>query len=495
MLQESGTLTAKNAVMKNSAKNRVKNSAEINPENSVKIDAENSANEIKSPLSVVLKASKRDVWMNRREALTLLAGGLIGTGAGCRGSGGDGRPSLRYMAWGTPEQLAVEQQLVDEFMKREPGIRVTLFKVPQSAYLQKMTIMLASRTAPDIVRVDHYNFPDLVRKGYFHDLTDLARADADFHADDFYPQCLEEGMHQGRLYGLSVLFGGIIVYYNRTLFAKAGAPDPFALSERGEWTFEAMLDAARRITQFDRTGRAKQFGMLMPGWPSYSPFIWGFGGNYLTPDGNHSALDQPDTIAGFQYLADLRYKEKVMPTPSQASLSAFTFETAKVGMACDFMGLAPRLWRTSKEMDWDIAPVPTGPRGGSTIVKGNQLVMYAECPHPEAAWKFMRFLTGPEAENLLYGTLRRCAPTRKAVATSATFLTPDPKKPPQNTRVYLSAVEKGRALPINARWAEWTQAQNSAMDDLWSGRERDAAVVCRRAAQKVNEVLASEEGY
>lgn len=431
--------------------------------------------------------------INRREALTLLAGGVVAT-AGCAGIN-DRRPHIRYMAWGNPEQLAVEQQLVEAFMQKEPGIKVTLFKVPQSAYLQKMTIMMASRTAPDVLRVDHYNFPDLVRKDYFHDLTDLAKNDPEFQPEDFYPECLAEGMYNDRLFGLNVLFGGIIVYYNRTLFQKSGSPDPYELYLEGRWNYDAMLEAAHRMTEFDKSGRAKQFGMIVPAWTAYSPFVWGFGGEYLTPDGKRSALDHPDTIAGYQFLANLRYKEKVAPTPSQTALSAFTFETAKVGMTWDFLGLAPRLWKTAKDMDWDICPVPAGPKGNKTILKGNQLVMYRECQYPEAAWKFMRYLTGPEAERLLYGKLRRGAPSRKSVADSEAFLKPDPKKPPRNTKVYLSAVENGKALPINARWAEWTQAQTSAMDDLWAGRDLDAAAVCQRAAQKVNDVLASEEGY
>ena len=63
--------------------------------------------------------------------------------SGCHTGRGHG-PDIRYMAWGNPEQLAVEQQLVDEFMRQNPDIRVRLFKVPQSAYLNKAIIMLAS---------------------------------------------------------------------------------------------------------------------------------------------------------------------------------------------------------------------------------------------------------------------------------------------------------------------------------------------------------------
>ena len=66
----------------------------------------------------------------------------------------------------------------------------------------------------------------------------------------------------------------------------------------------------------------------------------------------------------------------------------------------------------------------------------------------------MRFLTSDATEQRLYGDrLRRGDPSRKSVAFSAEFL--HASRPPFNTRTYLSALENGRALPINARWQEW----------------------------------------
>jgi multiple sugar transport system substrate-binding protein len=404
----------------------------------------------------------------------------------------DTRPEIRYMAWGNPEQLAVEQQLVDEFMKREPGIRVRMFKVPQSAYLNKMIIMLASRTAPDVIRVDHYNFPDLVRKEYFYDLTALAAADPSYHESDFFPIAVEECKYRGRLYALDVLLGGSTVYYNKTLFEKAGLEDPNDLAARGEWTWDKLREYAQKLTKTDASGRPERYGIILPAWPQSVVALRAFGGDLLSPDGKRCALDSPGSIRGFQFLADLRYKDHVSPTPSQSAQSAFSFETGRVGMTFDWMGMAPR-YRKVKSFQWDICPVPRGPVSGSTILKGNQLVMYRECPHPQEAWKFMRFLTGPEAEMRLYGSLRRGDPSRKSVAYAPEFL--KTKQPPFHTGVYLTAVENGRPLPIDARWFEWVTAMNAELDNLWSGRERSAAVVLHHAADKVNAVLASEEGY
>ena len=432
----------------------------------------------------------------RRRFLTAtLAGGaaaFLASGCGIQNSARG--TEIRYMAWGNPEQLGVEQQLVDEFNQQNPDIHVRLFKVPQSAYLNKAIIMMASRTAPDIVRIDHYNFPHLVRKEYFYDLTSLAKADPEFHEADFFPTALREGMHEGKLYGLNVLLGGVMMYYNKALFAAAGLDDPFGLWLKGQWTWDRLRESALRISKHGADGRPERLGVQIPTFPHNAFILWAFGGEILATDGKHCLLNSPECARAYQFLADLRWKDKVAPTPSQGALSAFGFESGKLGMSFDWMGMAPRYRKAVKSFDWDICPVPTGPSGGAGILKGNQLVMYRECAHPDKAWRFMRFMTGVKTESWLYGDkLRRGDPSRKSVAYSPAFQ--NATRAPYNIKAYLSALENGRALPIDARWQEWLTALNVELDELWAGRERNAAMVLARASRRVDAVLASEEGF
>src|SRR5690349_4349798 len=161
----------------------------------------------------------------------------------------DGKTQLRYMAWGNPEQLQTEQTIIAEFEKSHPKIHVKLTMVPGSGYQDKLHLMLASRTAPDVMRVDHYYFPELVRKEYFAPLDDFIRQDPDLDPADFFPVALREGRYEGKLYGLNVLFGGIQIYYNKKMFQEARLEDPYALYQQGRWDWDAFLAAARRMTR------------------------------------------------------------------------------------------------------------------------------------------------------------------------------------------------------------------------------------------------------
>src|SRR5690625_270863 len=48
------------------------------------------------------------------------------------------------------------------------------------------------------------------------------------------------------------------MFYNKTMFEQAGLEDPYELVQKGEWTWEAMLDAAKALTTGDQyeIGRA-----------------------------------------------------------------------------------------------------------------------------------------------------------------------------------------------------------------------------------------------
>jgi multiple sugar transport system substrate-binding protein len=244
-----------------------------------------------------------------------------------------------------------------------------------------------------VIRVDHYDFPGLVKKDYFYDATQLAAQDKSFQPNDFFPMTIREGTYQNRFYGLNTMFGGEVMYYNRTLFQKAGLEDPNDLARQGGWTFDRFRKSAIALSQFDANGRARQFGFQIPNFPMYVPFLWGFGADVLSPDGKRCLLDSPAAAEAVQFLADLRWKDHCSPSPAQSEQSAFGFESGKIGMTVDWSGNSVRYRKTIKDFEWDVCPLPTGPKSGDSIVKGNQLVIYHESAHPDVAWRFIRYLT------------------------------------------------------------------------------------------------------
>jgi multiple sugar transport system substrate-binding protein len=432
--------------------------------------------------------------VRRQPRLTALT--ILGLGLATLSCGPDpaaGKIAIRYMAWGSPEQSALEQSFCEEFNRRNPDIYVRFVQVPGSAYLNKAVVMFASRTAPDLVRIDHYNFPELFQKGWFYDLSEIAAKDKGFHYQDFFPLAMDEARVDNGFYGLNQQFGAEIVYYNKTMVRQAGLADPYQLYLKKQWTWARFRQHAIAMTRLRPNGRAVQFGCAVPTFPMNVPVIWAFGGHLISPDQKTSRVGEPGVAAAYQFMADLRFKDHCAPTPAESANSAYSFESGQLGMTLNWMGMTPRYRSVITDFDWDICPLPAGPASDLTMVKGNQLVVNRESEHPEAAWRLSRFLTSPEIETELYINRRRNFPTRKSVAYSKQFL--ETTLPPYNTKAFLQAVEHARSLPIGPRWTAWTHAMEDAEDDLFSGRERNAAPVMAAAAQKINVILNDEEGF
>ena len=413
---------------------------------------------------------------------------LLATGLGCAPDNFKG-VVIRYMAWGNPQQLALEKRFCDEFMRQNPAIRVEFIQTPSSAYRDKMILMLASRTAPDVMRVDRFDFPALVAKDYYYPLDDLIAKDPTYRLADYFPVAVEEGRYKGRQYGLDVLLGAPIIYYNKDLLKKAGLEEPYALWKRGAWTWDAYLRYARAMTTKDARGKPLTFGSWVNGLAFQCATVYAFGGDIMR--NGRASLAEGKAAEAMRFVRDLRFKEKVEPNASQTANSAFSFEGGKIGMQMEWMGITPRL-REAATFDWDVCPVPLK-TGGTTMVKGNQLVMAAESRHPQAAWEFMKFMTGKGTETILYTDLRRCFPTRKDVAYSRAYLSSG-ARPPHHMDAFVWSIEHARKMPITSRWGEWTTEFNGAVEPLFNGTSSDVEGSLREGQRRANATLDVREG-
>jgi len=370
-----------------------------------------------------------------------------------RGNPSDGKTHIHYVCWGTVEQTDTEKKIVAYFEATHPHIQVDLLVMPYNTYNQTMEIMLASGTEPDVFRVDMWVLPSYVKFRAFAPLNDSIDLDPTFDRQDFFQQAIDEMTFDGKIYGLPVLFGGRVIYYNKNLFRQANLPDPYEQFQRGQWTYDNFVTAAKALTKFDRsTGLATQFGCVLDPEDIWS-FVWGHGGDILTPSGK-VMIDTPATIEGLHFYYNLINVWHVAPQPAESANAAFSFPSGNVGMYTNYVGTANQFRQSCRGFDWDVVPMPGPPGKRHPTLKGNGLVMSAHTAHPTAAWEFMKFMVSPYAERVYCGdALRRAIPTRKSVAASDDFTVAH--QAPYNIGTFEDLYKTGRQLPITDRWMEW----------------------------------------
>ena len=166
---------------------------------------------------------------------------------------------LRFLDFGTPEEIQRMSSTIKEFEKNHPDIKVKVDYVARGVY-QKFLVELAGGAPPDVVYMNDTAYPDLVGRGAFHPLNPFISEDSTFSLDDFRPEALKFCTFDENLYFLPPTSGTIIIYYNRDLFDEAGIPYP----EPG-WTWEEFREICKKLT-VDKNGDGKTDQYALAGW-------------------------------------------------------------------------------------------------------------------------------------------------------------------------------------------------------------------------------------
>ncbi len=307
---------------------------------------------------------------------------------------------VQWSIWGGSEHLALYEQTVEMFEAEHPGIVVQLVTVASfTDYLTKLQTLLAAGTPPDVISLGNEWFPAFMSKGAFADLTPLIQSDPDLDLDDYIPRTLEVLTRDSKLYALPMNFSVDALYYNVDAFDEAGVPYPDET-----WTWETLLDAARKLTVRDENGRVIRYGWTDSGLNMW-PWIWQNGGQLFDNERSptRSTLTDSAVVEAVQFYYDLSLKHGVAPNVAelQQTPQRELFVAGRVAMNYDNPG-AQLPFEKIVDFRWDVAMMPMG-KERVTGMAENGYALSATTQHPQEAWTLIKFLSGPEASQVIIG--------------------------------------------------------------------------------------------
>ena len=397
--------------------------------------------------------------------MPLAVGLFLATVCGCaRSTFSERRTELRYCFFGGFEDWQLWRKIGAEFEQANPDVRVTLLYWPGSNYEAKLQLTMAAGTAPDVIDVQDEPFAAYTKMGQFEDLGPYLRNSGDEYAPQrFFSTSLEAFQVGGTQYGLPWNGGMLMMYYNKTLFRKAGLPDP----PPRDWTRDQWVGYCKKLTlDEDGDGRIDQFGTQVNPHYMYSllPWIWMHGGDTLDPAMTHCTLDTPEGRETLGFLRGLIYTEHVAPKSNEFTGmgGSVMFMTGKVGMVMDGVWALPFMRQT--DIDWDVTFLPRGPAGRFSRGTWDGVAMYRKSPHKEQAWRFIRFITGERGQYHVAQT-GRAIPPRRSQADSPNFTRPDT---PQHEERFLEAMTDFRTQRLPERWAEMDVVIKREMEKLFA---------------------------
>ncbi len=375
----------------------------------------------------------------------------------------------------TPEWRAFAREVFDAFEKEHPNIKIKDEWVPEA--WDKIQTEYAAGGGPDVIinQMD-WVIPGAARGMFVNLLPYIERDKVDMDAY-WYDHSLEWEW-QGALYAGLLYAGGQALYVNKDLLDKAGLPFPDE-----NWTWDDMLEYARKLT----IPEENQWGLLgananPPYWSS--SFIHSAGGSVLNDERNKCTIDQPEARAALQWLADLMFVHKVMPTPAAVAGVENPFLTAKVGLY--FGGTWMEASVRAAGFNWDWARMPVHPQTGKRSVQlgSNGWSILSTSKHPDAAWELVKYLMGEPGQTafMKYGLpgLRKVIESKEYREAHA----------PQNVDTLIADFSCcGHNYYPTPDAGEWWSAISNELDVIWSG-EATVEEATANACKAVDEVFA-----
>ena len=272
--------------------------------------------------------------------------------------------------------------------------------------------------AADVVQIDVQR--PTVRDGLVRDLTPLMEADATFQAEDFHPGVLERYQWEGGTWALPVSLYTRLIYFNKDAFDEAGVAYP----EAG-WSWDDLLAKAQALTVRDGD-QVAMWGFVVPTDLAYR-FIESRVGTLVdeTRDPLLPKYDDPDTIEAVGWYTDLYLEEQVMPyaePQEEGDQLALTDEQALIdsGLAAMWTDLDLLFWYRNQQSNVGVAPFPADSSDWpATPVWPQIMAMSAGTTQPEAAWRWMEFLSRQSLAGL--GPGMKILPARRSMVETGDF--------------------------------------------------------------------------
>lgn len=377
-----------------------------------------------------------------------------------------------------PGDVALRRKQAEAFMKKYPDVEVKVTTIPVTGYDQKILTMIAGGKAPDIFGTGDVVIPTIVGKNYALDLKPLMEAD-DFDTSDFYPDVIDGLTYEGKVVGLTDNWDTQVLYYNRELFERAGVEEP-----TNDWTWDDYEAAAKKLTSGE--GRDKVYGSQWGKW--FVPVldtVAAAGGNTYGETNDRCGLTEPASVEGLAFLDRLR-EQGVDPGPTEDGvLSGRTAEQSfAAGKSAMFIGAGR--WAAfelaKSKIDWAVAPLPKGPAGRSNFFHLAAFSIPSNSKNPNAAWKFLRFMTSEEGVRLGLDNMQG-VPALKSVATDPKVAASPLVSEHNALQPFLDSLPTARRAPQVSNFFRYQDKIDAAMQGLWKGKTspQDAAAAACKA--------------
>jgi multiple sugar transport system substrate-binding protein len=308
--------------------------------------------------------------------------------------------------------------LVAQFNKTHKNLKIVLHLTPPNDDTSQLATSIRASDPPDVVGLNDIDVPTFSHENALLDITKYVNALS--YKSALSPGHLALATTNGKYYGVPYLADLSVLWYNKTLFKRAGL-DPNAPPAN----YAEILSDAKKISALGHGISGFSFAGNCQGCLGFTmlPSLWALGTHLIKgPLGTQTA-----NVAGDAPLKTMLAAYRTMwaghlvPVNDQTQNGltwGADFEAGKVGILPGDYGIAAKFTTPAQQAEFADAPLP-GVTGSaySTFDGGDDFVIPAGASNPSGAWEFIKWALEP-AQQQQYPSLGD-TPVRTDVLTPA----------------------------------------------------------------------------
>ena len=274
--------------------------------------------------------------------------------------------------------------------EKESGTKVTIKTGDALGGLDKLSLDNQSGKAPDVMMAPYDRVGGLGNDGQLAEVT----LNKDSKTDKTTESLVTNG---GKVYGAPAVIETLVLYYNKDLIQEA--PKTF-----GE------LEELAKDSKYDFAGEAGKNTAFLADWTNFYyayGLLSGNGGYVFGKNGTDPkdiGLNNQGAIDGIEYAKTwyAKWPKGLQDTKGAANFIQTQFQEGKTAAIIDGPWKASSL--KEAKVNYGVATIPTLPNGKaySAFGGGKAWVIPAGANHPEAAQKFVDFLTTTDQQKAFY---------------------------------------------------------------------------------------------
>lgn len=325
--------------------------------------------------------------------ITLLGAQLF---SGCREQA---EPVAVVNFWALGREGEVVRQLVPEFERTHPDIKVKVQQIPWSAAHEKLLTAFAGHVMPDVFQLGNTWLPEFVALHAIHPLDEYLSSSTALPLTDFFAGIIDSNRMDARLYGIPWYVDTRVLFYRKDVLAQLGYHRPPA-------TWNEWLDMMVRIKAVD----SENYAILIPMNEWQLPVILALqlDARLLKDNNCRGDFESPAFRQAFRFYREI-YRRELAPALGEAQIANLYQEFANNYFSMFVtgpwnIGEFRRRLPAALQDRWTTAPLPapTAEVSGVSLAGGASLALSSSSPRKAEAWQWIEYLTSTRQQAQFY---------------------------------------------------------------------------------------------